>query len=103
MNFKEKYNNGVKGLNYLSVGLNYKCGVCQDIFELSESEMKVKLFNGTLFDEPEFSKESCDICNSSLAGNRYIAHGKDSRNNIIHLEICEDCVMYMETGEVSLG
>jgi len=49
---------------------------------------------------PHFSWLPCDACGSVLGGTRYPAHGRvgglDGR--IIHLEICENCLFYIEYG-----
>jgi hypothetical protein len=49
--------------------------------------------NSNSTDEGFFSWSSCDLCSSSLGGTRYIAHGLDENEEIVHLEICEDCLL----------
>lgn len=58
-------------------------------------------------DEGSFSRSRCDSCGSTYGGDRYTAHGlipnedgtlKDSQ--IIHLDICADCLFYHANGDV---
>lgn len=53
-----------------------------------------------LASEPHFSRSACDVCNSTLGGNRYPAHAlfrdDGGREQRVHLDICEDCLMYLE-------
>jgi len=51
--------------------------------------------------ESSFSCQSCDSCGSTLGGDRMPAHGilSDSKD-IIHLEVCVDCAMYLAKGEL---
>lgn len=69
-----------------SLGASYKCKDCQDIYRLKGKEA----FD-TVVDEAFFSWSSCDNCNSDLGGNRYIGH-EIVDGEIVHVEICEDCI-----------
>jgi ribosome-binding protein aMBF1 (putative translation factor) len=44
----------------------------------------------------EYSRHPCELCRSSLAGERYIAVQLDENFNGVELEICVDC--YLEIG-----
>jgi len=68
---------GFEGLSYISTGK------CPDCTECPESEE----------DEGFFSWGPCDGCGSDLGGTRYAAHGRDSEGNIVHLDVCEDCLI----------
>jgi len=69
--------------------------------------------NGEIVDEPGFSSHPCEICGSNLGGDRHTAHalirtalpghvqGDDyDKTEIVHLEICMDCVLYMSNGDL---
>jgi len=45
-----------------------------------------------LAEEPGFSWSPCDLCGSSLGGDRHPAHGVIG-DEIFHLDICTDCLM----------
>jgi len=49
-------------------------------------------YNEEVGDEGEFSWQPCELCHSTLGGQRYAAHALDSNDELIHLEICVDCV-----------
>jgi len=94
--------------NITAPGIYCKCGECQqrygvteeysdetDTYETTE-EMETR-FQGMIdeqevIDEGGFSKQSCDMCNSGLHGDRYIAHQLID-GNWYHIEICTDCLM----------
>lgn len=51
-----------------------------------------------LWNEPFFSKRSCECC-GALAGNRYHATGYNRERNEIHeYTVCQDCIFYAEYG-----
>ena len=44
--------------------------------------------------EPWFSWQPCELCGSTLGGDRFPAHAKDNADDVIyHFEICVDCLM----------
>jgi hypothetical protein len=49
-----------------------------------------------VLDEGSFSWRPCELCGSTLGGDRFIAH--TGRGD--HLEICADCLVYLANGEV---
>lgn len=55
-------------------------------------------------EEGGFSWSECDICGSSLGGDRYPAHwiytAPDGRRSIEHERVCVDCLMYAANGDV---
>ena len=50
-------------------------------------------------EEGSFSWHSCDICGSSLGGDRFPAHAVDANGDIEHFDICTDCLLYLANGE----
>lgn len=50
-------------------------------------------------EEPSFSCQPCDACGSS-PGDRHPAHGIDQASgDVLHLDICIDCVLYLANGD----
>ncbi len=87
--FTEAVERALNGLEHVSVGyVPYdKCGECPE--EQDES----------IGDEGYFSWSACDCCGSGLGGTRYAAHGIDANGDIVHLNVCQDCVWYITYGE----
>ena len=50
--------------------------------------------------EPFFSWRPCEVCGSSLGGDREPVHGFDDRGRLVHLTACVDCVYYLEYGRL---
>lgn len=88
--FTKAVENGLTGLEHVSVGyMSYeKCGDCPIGGDESDCG-----------DEGHFSWSACDCCGSSLGGTRYAAHGLDSEGNIVHLDVCVDCLQFIANGE----
>ncbi len=51
--------------------------------------------------ESYFSWESCDICGTTLGGDRYdcSAYNEITQDIITGLEVCSDCIIYIYNGE----
>jgi hypothetical protein len=92
------------GLELVSPGICSSCDECQSAFGMDEEELAAAYSNGEVCDEGSFSKSSCDCCGSSLGGDRYAAHGIDKvgvpNAQIIHFDICSDCLFYIANGDV---
>ena len=88
INRVNKYLEG-EGITYTSVGvLCGPCEVCNQDYDYSESEPP----DEQPPTEGYFSNSTCETC-GSISGTRYPAHGRDSDDNIIHFEVCEDCII----------
>lgn len=89
------------GLTGLNVGASAVCPTCLDLYGIEDTgdtdAMQEQLNE---FDSPSFSREACDTCGSGLGGDRYCAHGFMKDGNLIHLDVCVDCVMYFANGDV---
>jgi len=48
--------------------------------------------------EASFSWSDCDSCGSGLGGDRLPAHGLNSKEELVHLRVCVDCVHYIANG-----
>lgn len=91
----------LKGLEGVSVGAMPGCAECG--WDDPDQEFT---------DEPWFSWHQCEICKSTLGGNRYPWHGVDPSNapylfgpwqgggKIIHGSCCGDCFCYLNDGTV---
>ena len=79
--------------DYVSPGLCPCCLQCQSNFGLSEAEMKGLLESGELADEGGYSLHDCDSCGSDLGGDRYAAHAIDADGELVHLDVCIDCLI----------
>jgi hypothetical protein len=102
--FEERFQNGLEGFHAESPGFDYTCSECQDAHGFCcEHSAKHALENGEVEDEGAFSWHGCDICGSQLGGHRYPAHALDKDNEIVHLEVCSDCYLYMANGELPEG
>ena len=90
---------GSEGLECVSSGVCSRCEQCQSNHGLDGDEIARLQDNGELPDEGSYSWQDCDLCGSGLGGDRYDAHGLDKDHNIVHLDICVDCVMYVANGD----
>ena len=50
--------------------------------------------------EGHFSWTRCDVCDRDLGGDRFAAHGVDINDDIVHLEVCQDCMYYITYGKL---
>jgi len=48
----------------------------------------------------DFTWHHCETCNSNYAGSRYDATLLSKENEIVHFEICLDCVYYIADGSL---
>jgi hypothetical protein len=71
----------------LSGMTNESSGICPGCDDCPDTE------------EGFFSWSACEVCGSTLGGNRYPVHARDSDGNIVHFDACEDCYTYIATGE----
>lgn len=92
--YEDAFEKGTKDLIHLSSSRIPE--ICIDCEEFSHDE--------TENNEAFFSHRPCEICNRPLGGDRYVAHGwfitPDLKQHIVHMEICSDCLYYMEYGQL---
>ncbi len=50
--------------------------------------------------DPWFSWTPCECCGSTLGGNREYLFTRNENDTIVHFEICEDCVYYLNYGRL---
>lgn len=87
----------LKGLKHISTG---SCPGCTDCGLPSEpSTLECDLAN-----EPSFSSMPCEICGSTLGGNRYPIHAVNpDSDTVVHLNGCVDCMYYIEYGQIEMN
>jgi hypothetical protein len=91
-----------KGLEAISCGLCSQCSDCQSTFDESEIGLE-RLIDKGLCDEGGFSRSGCDTCGNCLGQNLYAGHALiqlDGKQVLTHLEICQDCLMYIANGQL---
>ena len=98
-NFTEAIERELSGIGHIAPGLASCCGECCSAHGLDEDEMREGCENGTVIDEGGFSGSSCDSCGSTLGGDRFAAHGFGKDDEVIHLDICVDCLMFHANGD----
>lgn len=106
--FQDSVEYHCQGIRSISPGLNIQCLECTENYyydgktlsEYSLEELEELQRKGKLLDEGAFSHSYCDSCGTPLSGNRYYAHGFNNKREIVHLDICEDCVMYFANGDI---
>lgn len=81
------------GLGHVSTGACSGCAECGLDEDCTDEERE-------LAGEPHFSWRRCECCGSTLGGNRHYAHGRDKDGRLIHLGVCEDCLMYLNYGQL---
>lgn len=74
-----------------------KCEECQSQFGLSEAELAKGIEDEEINDEGGFTWCACDCCHLLIGGMKYSAHAFQN-GELVHLEICEDCMCYLASG-----
>ena len=75
-------------------GVCSKCEQCQSDYGMSQLEIEADPPD----DEGGFSWHDCESCGSAYGGDRFAAHGWSDDDQLIHYEICGDCVHYLAYG-----
>lgn len=108
--FAAAYTAGVEGLEHVSHGTLplSRCPQCPQPLD-NYCESCGASPGGHVCDCPEgpmapceghFSWSQCDACHSALGGDRHAAHGVNADGDMVHLDVCLDCVAYMANGEL---
>jgi hypothetical protein len=93
--YKRRVDYYLDGVNYFSPGVARNCAGCAT--EDMDADDYEELEAGG---EPFFSHYPCEICSSSLGGDRHPAHGfLENEDEIQHFDICTDCFNYFHFGE----
>jgi hypothetical protein len=102
--FIADYEQQTEGLKHVNVGLASCCEECCRSWGMEEEAMRAGLENDEICDEGGFSWSSCDTCGSVLGGMRYAGHAwiavEGKPDELIHLEVCTDCLCYIANGDL---
>ena len=99
--FEKAFFDGLGSLKFESTGFCCGCPECRDNHSIEDEATDRELWeNGSIEDEGHFSWEPCELCGSHLGGDRYAAHAVDKDDEIVHFDVCVDCVMYMANGDL---
>lgn len=100
--YTEAVERRLKGLNAASTGV---CPGCEDC--ASNHDMTLADFNAAYdackisHHEASFSWSACEVCGSTLGGDRYAWHAITSDGELLHRDnACTDCVLYLGNGDV---
>ena len=91
--YKKRVAIELTGLDVCGSGLAETCETCNPdglsqnaLYELNEAS---------------FSWQSCDICGSTLGGDRVAVHAFTEKGELIHYDACIDCQDYLEDGQLN--
>ena len=78
----------------ISAGACPGCAECglEDVTDMEDERYE-------LAGEGHFSWRTCEACGSTFGGDRYPAHGLDDDLEIVHIDVCVDCLMYLANGD----
>lgn len=96
--FVRAFERGIDGLLCFSAGSALpECEDC-GLGDISDANENLDAYDCA--SEPSFGWHPCEVCGSTLGGDRFPAHGFLDSGEIIHLSVCVDCVVYHANGEV---
>lgn len=78
---------------------------CEDCdITLSDEELTT-IFNEKIemevyIDEGGFSCYCCDCCGNPLGGDKFAVHGFDENGELLHYDVCSDCLYYLANGDI---
>lgn len=81
---------GLEGLDFISTGPAPGCEDC-GLADLEDANDDLDRFESAA--TPFFSWSRCDACGTTLGGNREYAHARNEHGELVHFEVCTDCVM----------
>lgn len=97
--YLDAFHRETDGLKHLAVSLVGDCESCRFPYSTDPEDFKRRVEAGELNDEGGFSWSSCDACGSHLGGQRYSAHAFTEKGERLHLEVCEDCLVFIANGD----
>ncbi len=121
--FQANIKRNLRGLNFVSTGACPGCcgcgleprpcpdcdgqGTIEESGELSgcnrcaaEGTIKATEHEIESAGHDEFSRSECEACGSTLGGARYAAHGRNEASEIIHFDVCADCLYFLNYGQL---
>jgi hypothetical protein len=63
------------------------CNECCFSFDTDQQE--------EMLDEGSFDWSPCELCGTTLGGDRWAAHGVTEDDDVIHFDICTDCLSHI--------
>lgn len=102
--YTEAVERRLKGLSAVSTGACPDCADCAN-----NRGMDLGMYNnaheaGDINAEGSFSWRACEVCGSTLGGERHEWHAVDKNGDVIHGDdACTDCVLYLANGEEPEG
>lgn len=102
MSYEKIVKDNLEGLHAFSFGPSHLCSDCLSHYFVEDNEIeefKLDIEKGFYAGEIAFGTGSCDACSDHHAGARHIAHSLTDTNEIVHLEVCARCVMFLTYGE----
>ena len=91
---------GLESLRHVSAGLAGSCPDCQRAYGMDPRRFYAATQDGTVDDEGGFSWRPCECCGSSFGGDRYAAHAWTEGEELVHLDVCVDCLCYLANGDI---
>jgi hypothetical protein len=91
--YEEAVKRNLDGLRFVSTGSCPGCNECGLSDNPTDHERECAEY-------PDFSWSRCEACGSRLGGDRHPAHYVDSNNEICHMRICSDCLVYLNYGKL---
>ena len=89
-----------EGLTAVSTGLCPGCPECAFDYCLPQDAFDASYEVG-MPNEPHFSRQPCDLCGSSLGGDREVWHALDADGELVHGDgVCGACVDYLANGNL---
>ena len=92
-----------KDYKSMSPGICSSCDECQSTYGMEHDELEKVVSSGELPNDPSFSWSGCDCCVSPLGHDLYDAHALTHKGEIIHYDICGDCLCYLANGDLPTG
>lgn len=90
--FADRFTTGMDGIEHFSSG--------SWLAECRQCPSDVDYEDGVCYDaEPYFSWARCEICGTTLGGDREDCHGVYD-GGLIHLHVCSDCVYFAAYGNL---
>ena len=94
---------GLPGSNSIAPGFTSICPDCREAHGFCcEHSAQNAWKNGDIEEDGHFSSYPCDLCGSSLGGDRYAAHffaDDNPQKELCHIEVCVDCRLYLANGD----
>ena len=84
-------------LKFVSTGLCPDCTECMSAFGYDDiDKFNNDVESQEIVDEGSFSWNPCDDCNRNLGGDSFYAHGIDENGELIHFQVCYNCLFSIE-------